>query len=311
MSLGDLRIDIHSLILRRTTSYAPVACVALFFYDYLLTIIDESNLVWAAPWSFGKIVFFLTRYPAFVDISLMLYYDVGNGSKDTCHLLFKITDWMILVGVVIAELIMIIRVWALWRRSRTVGAILIVAFVTSIIIAAVIFSRFIDRRIFVQLNSIAPNLHGCFTIRQTPVYYQGYLLLMAYETLIAGLMLAKGAFYLRHGSSSYITGFYKDGVVYYAALLTISAMNVGILLSGNPGLADIFIVPQRALHSMLSARILLNLRKDYTRRQHYSTASSLRLETLVFDDHDQPCPIISTQQHNTQLVTWFGEERND
>ncbi|KAJ8697750.1 hypothetical protein PTI98_004523 [Pleurotus ostreatus] len=157
----------------------------------------------------------------------MLYYDVGNGSKDTCHLLFKITNWMILVGVVIAELIMLIRVWALWRRSRTVGAILIVAFVVSIIIAAVIFSKFIDKRLFLQLNTLASNLHGCFTIRQTPVYYQGYLLLMAYETLIAGLMLAKGAFYLRHGSSSYITRFYKDGVVYYAALLSECCSSIG------------------------------------------------------------------------------------
>lgn len=135
MSLGDTQINIHSLVLRRTTSvcstlwypffqkrltfdhiqYAPgtnllstlvplydirsahgpcveVACVALFvcfrnsgglpelillkFYDYLLTIIDECHLVWAAPWSFGKVIFFLTRYPAFVDISLMLYCKV-------------------------------------------------------------------------------------------------------------------------------------------------------------------------------------------------------------------------------------------
>ncbi|KAF4602532.1 hypothetical protein EYR40_005743 [Pleurotus pulmonarius] len=38
-------------------------------------------------------------------------------------------------------------------------------------------------------------------------------------------MLAKGAFYLRHGSSSYITGFYKDGVVYYAALLNLKGLS--------------------------------------------------------------------------------------
>ncbi|KAF4600583.1 hypothetical protein EYR38_005222 [Pleurotus pulmonarius] len=360
---------IASLSWNQQSTYLPVAGAGLFIYDYVLTLSDEARYVWTAPWSLGKILFLLTRYPTFIDVALAMYRNLGYSlTSGTCSLLYNISGWTTIIGIAIAEIIMLMRVWAIWNQTRTAGLLLATLIIASMIGAFVSFVKFHEKQefielykispnlqgcygtvgtkvvfiiyviatvfeilmvilmivkgmrdsvrrdsssllynvyqdgilyyvvlfassvantvlilagppeftnalsmydtaaalkfydylltiidesnlvwaapwsfgkvvffltrypafvdislmlYFVQLNSIAPNLHGCFTIRQTPVYYQGYLLLMAYETLIAGLMLAKGAFYLRHGSSSYITGFYKDGVVYYAALLNL------------------------------------------------------------------------------------------
>lgn len=41
-------------------------------YDYLLTVQREADLVWRSNWSLVKILFFLTRYSAFVDVVLDL-----------------------------------------------------------------------------------------------------------------------------------------------------------------------------------------------------------------------------------------------
>jgi hypothetical protein len=41
-------------------------------FDYLLTFRDEVELVWKSRWSTGKLLFFLTRYPVFIDTALVL-----------------------------------------------------------------------------------------------------------------------------------------------------------------------------------------------------------------------------------------------
>jgi hypothetical protein len=41
-------------------------------YDYMLTFKDEVRLVWPSRWSIGKVLFFLTRYPPFIDMTLVL-----------------------------------------------------------------------------------------------------------------------------------------------------------------------------------------------------------------------------------------------
>lgn len=33
----------------------------------------EIRYAWSSPWNLGKVLFFLTRYPVFFDVALMLY----------------------------------------------------------------------------------------------------------------------------------------------------------------------------------------------------------------------------------------------
>lgn len=42
-------------------------------YDFLLSFPDEVNLIWPSRWNLIKVLFFLTRYLPFLDISLVLF----------------------------------------------------------------------------------------------------------------------------------------------------------------------------------------------------------------------------------------------
>ncbi|KAF8575561.1 hypothetical protein K439DRAFT_731533 [Ramaria rubella] len=44
------------------TKHATVASIAFLFYDYLITLDAEMNLVWNHRWSFGKVLFIFNRY---------------------------------------------------------------------------------------------------------------------------------------------------------------------------------------------------------------------------------------------------------
>ncbi|KAF7433532.1 hypothetical protein PC9H_005488 [Pleurotus ostreatus] len=71
-SKPELRLFMQSNIAHKFCFF-QVAGTGLFIYDYVLTLGDEARYVWTAPWSLGKILFLLTRYPTFVDVALALY----------------------------------------------------------------------------------------------------------------------------------------------------------------------------------------------------------------------------------------------
>ncbi|KAL0949006.1 hypothetical protein HGRIS_009105 [Hohenbuehelia grisea] len=310
-SVHDPASIVQSLNRIRISSYLPVSSAGLFLYDYILTFGDELTLVWGEPWSLGKALFVLTRYPAFVDIGMTLYHNIAfSVTVAQCILLYEITGWMFIAGMVIAELILLIRVWALWGRTKRIAALLAIVSVVGIIITAITFSRFHTAQTFILMDDIAPSIPGCFSTGGTDIVFVGYLILMSFEILILVLMLIKGVQHFRHLSSSFLVTFYQDGIMYYAFLLGISIINVVVLLTGPPEYANLLTTLQRTLHSLLSARVLLHLRQSASRR-------------VIMDDGPSEAPPLSslmfrrrstrqnqtTQSRHAQSIAWFGDER--
>ncbi|KAJ8517394.1 hypothetical protein ONZ45_g5403 [Pleurotus djamor] len=60
---------------------------------------------------------------------------------------------------------------------------------------------------------------------------------------------------------------------YYAILSLVSILNVVFVSSGSRELANLLMAPQRVLHSILSARMILRLREDSFRRQLCDTVT--------------------------------------
>lgn len=118
-------------------------------------------------------------------------------------------------GIVIAELIMAVRIWALWGNSGIIGVFLGVCTVALTAIGAIFYGRFSEGLAFIDTTSIAPNLPGCLRGPGSRVLYVGYLGLAAYEAVLMGLSLTKGIRDLRHISTSFLHTFYQDGIVYY------------------------------------------------------------------------------------------------
>ncbi|KAF9487815.1 hypothetical protein BDN71DRAFT_1478357 [Pleurotus eryngii] len=294
---------IQSLERFQIVTYLHLSCNGLLVYDYLLTFADEVRYVYGAPWTLGRILFYLTRYPVFVDTALTLHHQVGYSlSVQECITLFKITGWMIIIGIVIAEVIMTLRVWALWGRTRNFGIFLSILSVATIAGGGVAFFMFHSSQAFIAMDDINPVIPGCFPDDGNNVVFVSFTVLMGYESVIFILTLIKAiqhcelqfslgshhTLYLppfstetnhfhnmttvRHGSNSFITAFFQDGIVYFAALLVVSFANVIILLTEPNEYANLLTSIQRALHSILSARILLRLRQESERTRNVPDA---------------------------------------
>ncbi|KAJ8461878.1 hypothetical protein ONZ45_g18137 [Pleurotus djamor] len=191
--------------------------------------------------------------------------------------------------MIIAEIIMVIRVWALWSRSRVIGIILFVASIVGAVVTAISFSRFDTHQSFLNVSEIAPQLSGCYPDPGNNAVFIGYLMLMAFEAVVMVLLLIKGVQDFRQVTlSGFLYTFYQDGIMYYALLLLISISNVVVLLSGPPEYANLLTTLQRTLHSLLSARVLLHLRISSAQRQRlFSPAMSFgAIGTLMFAEAD-------------------------
>jgi len=68
-------------------------------------------------------------------------------------------------------------------------------------------------------------------------------------------------FWKENATGSLIVTFYRDGVLYFVCLFAVSSANVVVFIVGDPEQQGILLELQRVLHSVLSARIILNLRK--------------------------------------------------
>ncbi|KAF9500213.1 hypothetical protein BDN71DRAFT_1188592 [Pleurotus eryngii] len=273
---------IASLSWNQQSTYLPIAGAGLFIYDYVLTLGDEARHVWTAPWSLGKILFLLTRYPTFIDVALALYRNLGyNLTSGTCSILYNISGWTTIIGIAIAEIIMLMRVWAIWNQTRT----------------------FHEKQEFIELYTISPNLQGCYGTVGTKVVFIVYVIATVFEILMVILMTVKGLRdSVRRHSSSMLYNVYQDGILYYVVLSGSSIANTVLILAGPTEFTNALSMVQRSFHSILSARILLRLREDASQRQHLVTYTQSLGESF-FDGVHEP----GVRRQGKETTNWFGD----
>ena len=73
--------------------------LSLKFYDYSITVADEIDLIWFAPWGAGKGLFFLNRYLPFIEAPLWLYRKSGALRYNIRYIVFPGAQatWVLLI----------------------------------------------------------------------------------------------------------------------------------------------------------------------------------------------------------------------
>jgi len=197
---------------------------------------------------------------------MVLYHNVGsNLSVGMCRMMYNITGWMFLWGIGIAELILIIRTWAIWGRDKRIGLGLCAGFLSLWIVNSYFLNKFLTSLQFEPAQAISPSLKGCLPIAGGNVLFIDFVLLMVFETIVLGLTVVKMVHTSRRSTSPIMRSLYRDGIFFYIYLFAISLVNVVVLLTTPREFANLLSSLQRSLHSMLSARLLLNLREASAR----------------------------------------------
>jgi len=252
---------LHMLSQAVNVKYTFVAAVVLLLYDTIINFSDEINMIWLQRWSVGKVLYIITRYSCFLDAIVVLWYNFAtNLSSESCRVLYEMTNWLMTFGVIICQIVFIIRTYAIWGRSTSVLAYLCLVLVTAIVVSVVELNKSNISVIFVPSPSsmVVP----CVPILGNNRLFICFFFVMVVELNILCLSLVKGFSQWRRSSTPLVHTLYRDGVVYFAVLFSISLMNlIFVLKTFNTPYFYIVAEPQRVFHSVLASRVIINVRK--------------------------------------------------
>ncbi|KAH8108722.1 hypothetical protein DFH11DRAFT_1070300 [Phellopilus nigrolimitatus] len=244
LPFGDLLKLLNQVVQdQQTCRYLAVISLSAMLYDIMITIEQEYSLVWRAKWTRGKFLFFLIRYPAVIEGILYVIYSVDLHASDTvCKIEANyFSTWGTLVFLIPLQIVVILRIIALWERNRVIVALLVLtALATDVTILATMI-RVMQKFHFKSEPLLRPIL-GCTSglTRFSPtVTIPVWSAVIAFDTVIFGLTLAR-------------------------ALRTSLSISNFILLAGLPslreGLIGALTPTLRASFSIVGSRIALNLR---------------------------------------------------
>ncbi|KAI3595142.1 hypothetical protein WG66_009378 [Moniliophthora roreri] len=166
----------------------------------------------------------------FIGTFLTLHVDmIRSASLPSCARWTQAAVYFNVADIVIAEIILTLRVMAIWARNRKVAISLVVIFIGLVLVAVVTVAR-----VQVGQNPFGEALYGAYGV--CPPYFAGsnalsvaYMVLVAYETVLLILTLIKAIGHWREpGSSSFINVFFADGLSYNCFILGTSFQSASL-----------------------------------------------------------------------------------
>jgi len=236
--------DSHEVFLQ-----VEVAGMTLLAYDYLLTFSSEIDFVWKKPFTPVTLLFAITRYLPFVDNSLAF---VSNAASDlsvsTCTLVTRFQIWSYVIGIAIADVILILRTVAIWHGGKRIGILLGILAIGFIIPAVYYVNKFLQHfidtataRKYYTANihpaitsKFISNLPSCTDISPANQMFFLYVFLMIAEAVVLLLTLLRAKSY-RGGTPKLFRTLYYDSVVFFTYLFVLSMINIIVLLTARQG----------------------------------------------------------------------------
>ncbi|KAF8125267.1 hypothetical protein EV363DRAFT_1586406 [Boletus edulis] len=244
--------------------YMLVAGTAIVCYDYILTFPREVELIWMKPWSRMSTLFVMLRY---VGLALAILSGI-------CTVVFHITQWTKLIYIIVADVIMIIRVSAMFTGARPERIRRILFFLYAMVT--------VDTIVF---SAIWYGPHSGFSVKPVVIndgtacqaIYTRSEIPSAYDTIPRGLfdiLLLALAIYRftkhcnetrntmgRQKVNKYMMLLLEHSVLYFVLNFSYTAFNISTYIPSAPVLYLVLITAyQNTIPFMIYPRLVLSMR---------------------------------------------------
>lgn len=247
-----------------------VCAASALGYDYILTLEREVSLIWLSPWSSTKILFVLTRYSPIIATCLLLHnhFNPEVISRHICNITWATAAWLLIIGINSAEIVIMIRTWAVWGRDRKVGACC-----ASLIAAAMTAQSYYTAKAInsVEFNSPEFEDHtssvaGCVVISVNyGIFFVNMTASCVIDTVVLVLMVISAIRVSKSNRKSHLaTVVHRDSLIFYGYLVCLILVEPIVLarnldVTRDPGLFLLILV-QSISYSILTCRIIFNIR---------------------------------------------------
>lgn len=241
---------------------------ALCFYQFLLTLGDEVDLMWStSTGAIGELLFYASRYWLLSDTVLELTFAFGHLTGAQCKIVSIYLSFSGAVGMTLSQGILILRTRALWQNSRVILRLFAAAGV--VILCASIFTsrQWALKSRFIASRTVSLNLNGCAVVAPYRLVYVFWILTISIDLLLLSLTLVSYVRDRRSGSliGALTAGLYRDAFTYLGLMFVVAVAS----LAANVFVSEYFDIllygTERVLYTISACRVVLNLRGAATR----------------------------------------------
>ncbi|CCM03308.1 uncharacterized protein FIBRA_05436 [Fibroporia radiculosa] len=259
-----------------------VAATCFLVYDTLVHIPDEIEFIWIGQQTWTKWAYGFIRHIPYIAQGTILFLVTESASgyvwrPDQCRswIVYQLTVNEALT--IIVEAVLIVRVYAMFRRNVILRALVLILFVAEITAMITVLALSIPNMEFTT---------RCIIVHAPSLFPSYWIFSLVFETILFGLTLYKffTSMSTHHHSGSILYVLARDGTWAYAVIFMIMLTNTLMYhLIDNP-LAGLCFFWELSVISSAGAHVLLNLRRlavqdRQTKRSYWATGNS---ETIEF-----------------------------
>ncbi|KAI0635079.1 hypothetical protein C8Q77DRAFT_1054566 [Trametes polyzona] len=274
------------------TRYAELSSTVIILFDHIITLDQERT-----NWSVGKALFLINRYYALCIV--------------ICLSWFRWQGWTGVITFIIAELILQLRLYALYFRDRRV-----LICMATVCLGAAASSAYVMGTALSNIRSVAVTLPHtnstvCIPSHLPDHFYAFWIPMLVSESVLCFLALLRGFKAYRPGSNMFQNGkriieiLVRDSLFYFVIIFATYLVNTILFLTRPDSEVEIPIGFAVALSVVLSNRLCLNVR-GYIRAENASLSSLPARPpagvALVSLSHGTPLSHLHSQYTTTQGV---------
>ncbi|KII91149.1 hypothetical protein PLICRDRAFT_496837 [Plicaturopsis crispa FD-325 SS-3] len=240
--------------------------MSITLYDHVITIDEEVELIWRKPWSVSTILYLIVRYCGDTTFIVGSAVFLSNGlPASVCYRYFLFQSWVSTPVVWTMQLVMQMRVFALYGRSKKIAALTGLLFAGEMVVNVWMLARIYSKQHGVTAITLPyPSVAICSMINIPSFFGFWYLPMICFETVLFALALWVG---IRHVQdmrkwtfSGILRVILRDSLFYFAAVLT--AYTVSMALWLTMGAIFIQITEGFAMSAsvIMGSRLVLNMR---------------------------------------------------
>ncbi|KIK44382.1 hypothetical protein CY34DRAFT_802693 [Suillus luteus UH-Slu-Lm8-n1] len=226
-------VTLDSLQAQRAVCVA-IASFTVLCWDHIITFEDEVDLIWCKPKGLLGYLFLLNRYITPLGFVVnIIALTLPTWSTESCRHFVRYEGAMVIIGVGIAQLIMLLRIYALYREHRLV---------TAIVIPGLLFLVWVALEGYTMARSemvpIAPQIHSCREVHDLPLTLSAARAWMplAYDSVVFAMTLWRTLpIVLNKGAGRIVIKLLTDGTLYYTVICSANLVLTVMIVREHPG----------------------------------------------------------------------------
>ncbi|TEB21210.1 hypothetical protein FA13DRAFT_1742308 [Coprinellus micaceus] len=269
-----------------------LASLTWVIYDYFETLEDEIRYIWTQKFGIGKFAYLFIRYYTilllvFDTVQVHIFAVPGVTSRQVCLIMDPTIRVVGAISLWAIEIVMQLRVYALFNCSRKVAIFNGALFTLSIAAFVVLLVRGSIGRAEIIADAMRFPLLGCPAINHGPGKWAQWIPATVFEVFLLGFVVYKsiGALSMRAHlkvRASLNEVLLGDNILYFFGITVLLALNNLMTTKFIPWFGY---GPFHAAMGIMTTRMLMHLKKTATKAQFYDELpfSQCNVDSVLID----------------------------